>query len=131
MQDIRLTSRRYAHQVIALANALMLIGIGVHYLADLGINLVAPLVIAYVFYLGSAFIFAIIWRKVASSNPDMLTTVYMATSGFRMLAALATLTCVYVAVGREQMVPYAIVFMLFYLVAVGHHSAFFARFNNK
>lgn len=131
MEDIKTTSRRYALQVLIIANVLMLIGIGVHYVAEMNTSLVAPLAVAYAFYLVTAGIFCYIWQKVATSNPEMLTTVYMATSGFRMLAAFATLTGVYVAVGRAGMLPYAVVFMLFYLVAVGHHSAFFARFNNK
>lgn len=131
MEEIKKTSRRYGLQVIIAANVLMLITVAVQYLFGADMSLIGPAAVAYAFYLATAGIFCYIWQKVATANPEILTTVYMATSGFRMLAALATLTGVYVAVGRERMLPYAVVFMIFYLVAVGHHSTFFARFNNK
>lgn len=121
----------YASQVVILANALMLIVYAVQYFAGPYPSLIAPIAVSYCFYLVTACVFVIVWQKVATNNPEMLTSVYMATSGFRMLLALATLTTVYIVVGREQMVPYAVVFMIFYFVAVGHHSYFFARFNNK
>lgn len=121
----------YASQVVILANALMLIVYAVQYFAGLYPSFIAPIAVSYGFYLVTACVFVIVWQKVATNNPEMLTSVYMATSGFRMLLALATLTTVYIVVGREQMVPYAVVFMIFYFVAVGHHSYFFARFNNK
>ena len=131
MEDIIKASRQYALQVLIVANVLMLVAYGVQYFAELGTILLAPIAVSYAFYLLTACIFSFVWKKVATSNPEMLTSVYMATSGFRMLLALATLTAVYFIVGREQMMPYAVVFMIFYLVAVGHHSYFFARFNNK
>lgn len=131
MDDIKKTAQRYCLQVLLVANVLMLIALGVHYFAGLSVSLIAPTAVAYGFYLATACAFCFIWQRVALGNPEMLTTVYMATSGFRMLLALATLTTVYFVVGREQMMPYALVFMIFYLIAVGHHSFFFARFNNK
>lgn len=131
MEDINKASRQYALQVLIVASVLMLVAYGVQYFAGLGTMLLAPIAVSYAFYLLTACIFSVVWKKVATANPEMLTSVYMATSGFRMLLALATLTVVYFIVGREQMMPYAIVFMIFYLVAVGHHSYFFARYNNK
>lgn len=131
MEDINKTSTRYAIQVIIIANLLLLITYGVQYVTGITPSLLVPMAISYGFYLATAGIFFLVWKKVATCNPEMLTTVYMATSGFRMLLALATLTIVYIVVGREQMISYAIVFMIFYFIAVGHHSYFFARFNNK
>lgn len=131
MEDINKTSKLYAVQVIIIANILMLLTYCVQYFTGLTPTLLAPMAIGYGFYLITACLFDVIWKKVANSNPEMLTSVYMATSGFRMLLALATLTVVYFVVGRERMLPFALVFMTFYLVAVGHHSYFFARFNNK
>lgn len=131
MEDINKTSKKYGIQVVLIANVLLLITYGIQYVAGLTPQLLAPMAVSYIFYLATAALFDLVWKKVASSSPEMLTTVYMATSGFRMLLALATLTTVYIIVGRERMMPYAVVFMLFYLVAIGHHSYFFARFNNK
>lgn len=131
MEDIKKTSKGYCIQVLIIANTLLLIAYAVQFFAGLTPSLLAPMAVSYGFYLLTAGLFIGIWSKVAAANPEMLTTVYMATSGFRMLLALATLTVVYFVVGRELMTPYALVFMIFYLVAIGHHSLFFARFNNK
>lgn len=130
MKDIKEATTQYVIQVFIIAYLLRLVTYVVQYAMGLTPSF-APMAIGYGFYIVTAGIFCVIWKKVATSNPEMLTTVYMATSGFRMLLALATLTVVYIVVGREQMMPYAVVFMIFYLVAVGHHSYFFARFNNK
>lgn len=131
MEEIVKAAKQYALQVLIAANVLMITAIIVQHAAGLGTMLVGPIAVAYAFYLATAFAFAYVWKRVATGNPEMLTTVFMATSGFRMLLALATLTVIYIVVGRERMMPFAIVFMIFYLIAVGHHSYFFARHNNK
>lgn len=131
MKDIKKTSRQYCCQVLYIVNVLMLATYGIQYFTDSTPQLLVPLLVSYGFYIVTALFFILVWKKVAKSNPEMLTSVYMATSGFRMLLALATLTTVYLVVGRDKMLPYVIVFMVFYLVAIGHHSYFFARFNNQ
>lgn len=131
MKDIKKTTQQYALQVLTLASVMMIITNIVQYLGIFHTSLLGPTAVAYTFYLATAAAFCIVWQRVASRNPEMLTTVYMATSGFRMIIALFTLLGVYIATGRDKMLPYAIVFMIYYLVAVGHHSIFFARVTNK
>ena len=129
MEDIKKTANRYLVQALLLIQALMLIGYVVSDFAEL--QLVKPLCVSYLFVTVVACSTSLIWRHIAQHQPDMLTTFYMATSGFRMLLALFTMLGVYIVVGREQMLPYIAVFMVFYLATIGHHSYFFARFNNK
>ena len=73
----------------------------------------------------------LVWKKVASNNPEGLTTFYTAVSGFRMLIALFTLFICYLIVGREQMLRFCIVFMMFYFVFLVHHSVFFSHVSNS
>lgn len=73
---------------------------------------------------------ALIWRKVALGSKESLPTFYTAVSGFRMLLALATLFAVYMAVGRDAMMPYCIAFMAYYFIQLAHHSIFFSRASN-
>lgn len=90
-----------------------------------------PLIVSALFSLLTSAAVGMLWQWVATAHEDMLTTFYTATSGFRMLLALLVLTVIYFIVGRQAMLPYVLVFMLFYFVTVGFHSFFFARLNNK
>ena len=72
-----------------------------------------------------------IWRLVATNHPDSLTTFFTALSGFRMLLALATMFVYYLIAGREAMLPFFLVFMVFYVLLLIHHSIFFAKVSNR
>ena len=73
---------------------------------------------------------ALVWRKVARKSPDSLTTFYTAVSGFRMLLALATMLVCYIIVGRDAIMPYILVLLVFYFAMLAHHSIFFSRLSN-
>ena len=73
---------------------------------------------------------ALVWRKVARKSPDSLTTFYTAVSGFRMLLALATMLVCYIIVGRDAIMPYILVLLVFYFGMLAHHSIFFSRLTN-
>lgn len=90
-------------------------------------GLKAPLIVSAVFSLIIDWADGMIWTKVARKSPGSLTTFYTAVSGFRMLIALFTLFGVYLAVGRDSMTEYCIVFLVFYFVLLAHHSVFFSR----
>ena len=95
------------------------------------VSLRMPLLVSAVFSLVVNGADALIWQRVAKGSPESLTTFYTAVSGFRMLLALATLFGVYLAVGRDSMLEYCIVFMVFYFVLLVHHSVFFSRVSNS
>lgn len=70
------------------------------------------------------------WRKVASKAPDSLPTCFMATSGLRFLVALTVMFVYFMLMGKTgkaDMLTFILVFALFYLVALIHHSVFFAH----
>lgn len=73
---------------------------------------------------------ALIWRRVAEGSPESLPTFFTAVSGGRMLLALATMFVYYLVKGREAMLPFFIVFVVFYVVQLVHHSIFFSRVSN-
>ena len=75
--------------------------------------------------------FAVLWRWIVRKHKDSVTTLYSVVSGFRMLMALFTLFIVFLVVGRAAMLPYVLVFMIFYLVMVAYHSIYFSRITNR
>ena len=75
--------------------------------------------------------FAVLWKWVVRKHKDSVTTLYSVVSGFRMLMALFTLFVVFLVVGRAAMLPYVLVFMIFYLVMVAYHSIYFSRITNR
>ena len=73
---------------------------------------------------------ALVGGKVARKSPDSLTTLYTAVSGFRMLLALPTTLVCYITLGRDAIMPYILILMVFYFAMLAHHSIFFSRLTN-
>ena len=122
MMDVRNTVRRYVGEGLLLIILLWMISTVTACMMPEK-NLMAPTWVSTGF--------ALLWRWIASSKKESLTTLYSVMSGFRMILALFTLFVCYLVVGRDAMAPYVIIFMIFYFVMVGFHSIFFARRTNK
>lgn len=94
-------------------------------------SLLWPLIVSAVFTLVVSSASGLVWRKVAKQSPDNLPTFYTASSGFRMLLALAVMLVYYLVAGRQAMLVFVLVFLAFYFVSLTHHSIFFARVSNR
>ena len=94
-------------------------------------NLMAPIWVSTGFSVVFLVAFALLWRWISREKKESLTTLYSLVSGFRMVLALFTLFVCYMVVGRDAMVPYVVVFMVFYLIMVGFHTIYFSRITNK
>lgn len=94
-------------------------------------SLLWPLIVSAVFTLLVSSASGLVWRKVAKQSPDNLPTFYTASSGFRMLLALAVMLVYYLVAGRQAMLVFVLVFLAFYFVSLTHHSIFFARVSNR
>lgn len=128
--NINNTARRYVGEGLLLIIFLWMVNIVIACLLPEK-NLMAPTWVSTGFSVAFLIGFALLWRWIASSKKESLTTLYSVMSGFRMILALFTLFICYLVVGRDAMAPYVIIFMIFYLVMVGFHSIFFARRTNK
>lgn len=132
MEDIKRTARRYMLQAVTLVLSLGFVGTLLCYALSWEMSPYGyALLVSVAFYTVVACTVGTIWKVIALKYNDMLTSFYMATSGLRMVLALFSLTAIYVVVGRQQISVYAVVFMIFYAVTIGHHSFFFARVTNK
>lgn len=90
-----------------------------------------PIMIAAGYSLVIALVCALTWQWVVKKHKDFLPNYHTAVSAFRMLAALATVTVVYLQVGREQITPYVLTFMGFYVVMLGYHALIFTKINSQ
>ena len=128
--DIAKLGRHYAVQTIVACVVLVLAVVALSEFAHVD-GLVFPLVISAVFALVVELADIYIWSRLAGNGGKMLPTYYSAVSSFRMLLALFTLFGCYIAVGRDAMLRYCLVFMVFYLWCIIHHSVFFSRVSNN
>ncbi|MDE6151629.1 MAG: hypothetical protein K2G12_06560 [Prevotella sp.] len=129
-KDVERACKRYLAQLLGIIVVLFVICESLMTLGIVG-DITMPLTVSWIFMLTLGFAVSLIWKKVAVSTPDSLPTFFTAVSGFRILIALSTLLGCYITVGRDNMGEYLIVFMVFYLVSLAHHSMFFAHINNK
>ena len=129
MSNIDKLCRSYIAWSILLTVVLVMLGI---LAGKCGVmtGLAAPMTVGAVFSIVVEVADALVWRRVARKSPDSLTTFYSAVSGFRMLLALVTMLVCYVVVGRDAVMPYIVVMLVFYFVMLAHHSIFFSRLAN-
>ncbi len=122
-------SRQYTRQGVFLATGLCMVGLIIMQVWRLN-DLLTPLVVGTAFSLVVETADAMVWGKVAKNSPESLPTFFAAVSGFRMLAALAVMF-VYYLTADAPMGTFLIVFAVFYVAQMAHHTLFFSRVSNK
>ena len=128
MDKIRKMSLNYMRQGLFFSAALFLLTLLVMQVWFL--DLLAPAIVSVAFTLLVCFTIGLVWRYLARNSPDSLPTFFTAVSGFRLLLALAVMF-VYYLLNKETMLNFFLVFMVFYVASLAHHSFFFARVSNK
>lgn len=121
----------YTLQTVCLVAVAAILVVGAKAIGLFDTEITAPLVVALVFALTVEVTDIMLWKWVARCHRDSLPTFFTAVSGFRLLLAVFTMVGCWAVVGREAMAPYCLVFMVFYLVVVAHHSLFFVRVSNS
>ena len=121
--ELKNKARNYTLQVLLL-EFLLLGGIHLSGMVSWKFSLVCA---AYtlIFYIADAWV----WYWVASKHRDYLTSFFTGTSGTRFLLALAVIGGFYLFAGGEMKV-FLVVFFLYYLVMLIHHSIFFLKVSN-
>ncbi len=97
------------------------------YSLDVGL----PMIVGFVFGVVETIVVTMLWLRTATLHLDSMPTFHSATSGFRVLAALAVLGVVFLVVGRQGIRPYFVWMAIFYVVLLVLHTVFFARENVK
>ena len=128
MDKIRKMSLNYIRQGLYVSAALFMLTLLVMQVWFL--DLLAPAIVSVAFTLVVCFTIGLVWRYIAKNSPDNLPTFFTAVSGFRLLLALVVMF-VYYLLNKETMLSFFIVFMVFYVASLAHHSFFFARVSNK
>ena len=128
MDKIRKMSLNYIRQGLYISAALFMLTLLVMQVWFL--DLLAPAIVSVAFTLVVCFTIGLVWRYIAKNSPDNLPTFFTAVSGFRLLLALAVMF-VYYLLNKKTMLSFFIVFMVFYVESLAHHSFFFARVSNK
>jgi len=128
MDKIRKMSLNYMRQGLFLSAALFLLTLLVMQVWFL--DLLTPAIVSVVFTLIMCFTIGLVWRYVAKNSPDSLPTFFTAVSGFRLLLALAVMF-VYYLLNKETILNFFLVFMVFYVASMVHHTIFFAKVSNK
>ena len=94
-------------------------------------DLLTEIIVSVVFSLVVCWTIGLVWRWVARSHQESLPSFFTAVSGFRLLLALALMFVYYLVCGRSAMLPFFVVFMVFYFASLIHHSIFFAKVSNR
>ena len=129
MDKIRKRSINYMRQGLLLTAALFLLTLLVMQVWFL--DLLTPAIVSVAFTLIVCFTIGLVWRYVAKNSPDSLPTFFTAVSGFRLLLALAVMFVYYLLDSNDTMLRFFIVFMVFYVASLVHHTVFFARESNR
>ena len=129
VMDINNESRRYIIQSVVLFCLLTILG-GLA-MSLWSLDLLRALVVSGCFILAIDLTSGLIFRWVATRHADMLSSFFTGVSGFRFLGALAVMAIWYATSERASMMLFIVVFLIYYMVSLIHHSIFFSRISNR
>ena len=127
--SIQEESRNYILQSIVLCCILTICGFVAIKMWSL--DLWTPIIVSLCFILVVDIASALVFRWVATKHSDMLPTFITGVSGFRFLAALVVMAVWYVLSDRTSMMQFIMVFLVYYMASLIHHSIFFSRVSNR
>ena len=125
MADIDKLSWYYRKQSILLIAGLTIIafiGMKVWFQNDS----LTPLIVSTVFSLIVENIDIMIWARIAKRSPENLPTFFMGVAGFRMLLGIGVMFVYFLVADRNAMFLFFLIFAVFYVVLLVHHTTFFA-----
>ena len=127
--SIQEKSRNYIVQSIVLC--CMLTACGFVAMKMWSLDLWTPIIVSLCFILVVDIASALVFRWVATKHSDMLPTFITGVSGFRFLAALVVMAVWYVLSDRTSMMQFIMVFLVYYMASLIHHSIFFSRVSSR
>ena len=127
--SIQEQSRNYIVQSIVLCCILTICGFVAMKMWSL--DLWTPIIVSLCFILVVDIASALVFRWVATKHSDMLPTFITGVSGFRFLAALVVMAVWYVLSDRTSMMQFIMVFLVYYMASLIHHSIFFSRVSSR
>ena len=129
MMSIQEQSRNYIVQSIVLCCILTICGVVAMKVWSL--DLWTPIIVSVCFILVVDIASALVFRWIATKHSDMLPTFITGVSGFRFLAALVVMAVWYVLSDRTSMMQFIMVFLVYYMTSLIHHSIFFSRVSSR
>lgn len=120
-----------------IAQSVIIVGllnmVGLMAMRQWGFDLVFALCASMAFVLIVDIATILVWRWVILKHQEMLPSFFTGVSGFRFLGALLMLLIGYLTIGDSgtQMQYFIVVFFVYYLVSIIHHSLFFSRASNR
>ena len=98
---------------------------------DIIAQVVNPLAVSAIFSLVASTAYGEAWQSIAKSSPSNLAKFYLAASALKMMAA-AVVFLIYVVVCQKQnILGFAAIFALFYVVLLVFDCIYFARAEKK
>jgi hypothetical protein len=130
MADINKLTWHYRKESTLLITSLILIAFIVMnvWLLD---RILTPLIVSVIFSVLVENIDILIWKRVARRSPESLPTFFMGVSGFRMLLGVIVIFIYYLVAEQETMLSFFLVFVIFYVTLLIHHTLFFVRINKN
>ena len=119
----------YIAQTVIMVGLLNMLGLLA--MRQWGLDLVFALSASMMFVLIVDIATILIWRWVVLYRKDMLPSFFTGVSGFRFLGALLMLLIGYLTIGQSGMQHFIVVFFVYYLVSIIHHSIFFSRISTR
>ena len=94
-------------------------------------QLVNPLVVSALFSLVCSTAYGEAWQAIAKSSPANLAKFYLAASAMKMMAAAVVFLIYVVVCDKQNILGFAAIFVLFYVVLLVFDCIFFARVEKK
>ncbi len=94
-------------------------------------GVVNPLIVSVIFSLIASAAYGESWRAVAQSSPSNLAKFYLAASAVKMMAGAITFLIYVMACDKQNILGFAAIFGLFYLILLVFDCLYFSRIEKK
>lgn len=94
-------------------------------------KVINPLCVSAIFSLAASVAYGESWQAIAKSSPANLAKFYLAASALKMMAAAVVFLIYVVMCAKSDIIGFAAIFVLFYVVLLVFDCAFFARVEKK
>ncbi len=94
-------------------------------------HVVNPLAVSAIFSLVCSTAYGEAWQAIAKSSPANLAKFYLAASALKMMAAAVTFLVYVMVCDKSEILGFAFIFILFYIVLLVFDCIYFARVEKK
>lgn len=95
-------------------------------------SMLTGLVVCVLYFITSTWVYAALWKKTAKTSPTKLTGFYLVAMAVKFFVGILVVLAYFLSVRtRTQVIAFAAMFSIYYLVMIIYDATYFSRVEKK